>query len=155
MYLINYDFYDLQALFVFFRSKPQRLSGYAPALNDIIDHIMTPQESYGDNNIRKIIRPYYNETDEILSWVLADNVYPANIYVIKQAAVYTIISAILREMSDNCDDADRLYMLCDAAHNIPSVLADEGKKYKTIMTMIKEYRKRYNPQFLKDELKLL
>ena len=156
MYLINYDFYDLQALFIFFRSKPERLSDYKFALNSIIDYIMTPQGHYGDhNNIRKIIRPYYNENDEILSWVLVDNVYPTNIYIIKQEAAYSIISAILREMLDSCDDLRRLYLLCDATHNIPSILMDEVKKSKIIRIMTKEYRKRYNLLFLKDELKLL
>lgn len=156
MYLINYDFYDLQALFVFFRSKPDRLSDYKSALNDVIAYIMTPQGHYGDqNNIRKIIRPYYNENDEILSWVLVDNIYPTNIYIIKQNNIYSIISAILREMLDNCDDMRRLYLLCDATHNIPSILVDEIKKSKTIKIMVKEYRRMYNPNFLKDELKLL
>ncbi|MBQ8961117.1 MAG: hypothetical protein IJ071_07875 [Ruminococcus sp.] len=156
MYLINYDFYDLQALFIFFRSKPERLSDYKSALNDIIDYTMTPQVRYVDhNNIRKIIRPYYNEIDEILSWLLVDNAYPTNVYIIKQEVVYSIISAILREMLDSCDDMSRSYLLCDATHNIPSVLIDEVKKRKIIRIMIKEYRKRYDPQFLKDELKLL
>lgn len=156
MYFINYDFYDLQALFVFFRGKPDRLSDYKSALNDVIAYIMTPQGHYGDqNNIRKIIRPYYNENDEILSWVLVDNIYPTNIYIIKQNNIYSIISAILREMLDNCDDMRRLYLLCDVTHNIPSILVDEVKKSKTIKIMVKEYRRMYNPNFLKDELKLL
>lgn len=156
MYLINYDLYDLQALFVFFRSKPERLSDYKPALNDIIDYIIAPQGHCGDyNNIRKIIRPYYNKIDEILSWVLVDNVYPTNIYIIKQEVVYSIISSILREMLDNCGDKNRLYLLFDSTHNIPSILMGEVKESKIIRIMIKEYRKRYNLQFLKDELKLL
>ena len=117
---------------------------------------MTPQGHYGDqNNIRKIIRPYYNENDEILSWVLVDNIYPTNIYIIKQNNIYSIISAILREMLDNCDDMRRLYLLCDVTHNIPSILVDEVKKSKAIKIMVKEYRRMYNPNFLKDELKLL
>lgn len=117
---------------------------------------MAPQGHYGDqNNIRKIIRQYYNENDEILSWVLVDNVYPTNIYIIKQNNVYSIISAILREMLDNCDDVRQLYLLCDATHNIPSILMGEVKKSKTIKIMVKEYRRMYNPNFLKDELKLL
>lgn len=156
MYLINYDFYDLQALFILFRNKPERLSDYKSALNDIIDYIMAPQGHHGDhNNIRKIIRPYFNENDEILSWVLVDNVYPTNIYIIKQEAAYSIISAILREMLDSCDDLRRLYLLCDATHNIPSILMDEVKKSTIIRIMTKEYRKRYNPLFLKNELKSL
>lgn len=140
MYLINYDLYDLEALIVFFRSKPERLADYKSALNDIIDYIKKPQGHYGDhNNIRKIFRPYFCEIDEIISWVLVDNVYPANIYIIKHQVVYTIISAIL----------------CDAIYNIPSILIDEVKKKKIIKIMIKEYKKKYNPKFLNDELKLL
>lgn len=107
------------------------------------------------NNIRKIFRPYFCEIDEIISWVLVDNVYPANIYIIKHQVVYTIISAILCEMLDNYDDLSRLNLLCDAIHNIPSILIDEVKKKKIIKIMIKEYKKKYNPKFLNDELKLL
>ena len=156
MYLINYDLYDLQALIVFFRSKPERLTDYKPALNDMIDYIKKPHGRYGDhNNIRKIFRPYFDEIDEALSWILVDNVYPTNIYIIKQEVVYTIITTILLEMLDNCDDLSRLYLLCDATHNIPSILIDNVKKYKNIKIIIKEYRKKYDSQFLKDELNLL
>lgn len=156
MYLINYDLYDLEALIVFFRSKPERLADYKSALNDIIDYIKKQQGHYGDhNNIRKIFRPYFCEIDEIISWVLVDNVYPANIYIIKHQVVYTIISAILCGMLDNYDDLSRLNLLCDAIHNIPSILIDEVKKKKIIKIMIKEYKKKYNPKFLNDELKLL
>lgn len=156
MYLINYDLFDLQAMIAFFRSKPERLTDYKPALNDMIDYIKIPQSRCGDcNNIRKILRPYFNEIDETLSWILVDNAYPANIHIIKQEVVYTVITTILREMLNNCDNQSRLYLLCDATHNIPSILMDNVKKNRIIRIMIKEYREKYDSQFLKDELKLL
>ncbi len=40
----------------------------------------TCREQFGrQNNIRKILKKYYNERDEILSWVTVGNKYTANI----------------------------------------------------------------------------
>ena len=45
MYLINYDFYDLHALFVFFRRDPKRFPNYIPCLQKIVAYIETPAQN--------------------------------------------------------------------------------------------------------------
>ena len=66
------------------------------------------------------------------------------------------MSAILKELLLCLEnDPERVCLLCDASHNIPLLLVDEKRPEKTINSMLKEYRKRYVPEFLCEELKLL
>ena len=81
-----------------------------------------------------------------------ENKYTANIRIIKKDSVYGVLLKILYEMTECYSDKDRFYLLCDAAHNIPIVLADDPKPKKAINVMIKEYRKKYNGLFLKEEV---
>ena len=154
MYLINYDFYDLHALFVFFRRDPKRFPNYIPCLQKIVAYIETPAQNNHlcHNNIRNIVKPYYDENDELLSWVLVDNKYTANIAIIKNAHVYDIILSIFFEMIEHYNNSNRFFLLCDVVHNIPLILIDEAKPKKVINNMIKEYRRKYNNLFLKNEL---
>lgn len=157
MYLINYDFYDLYSLIVFFRCKPKRFINYRSAVKEILNDMKKSAENHiiKDNTIRNKLKPYYNENDELVSWITVDNRYTANIKIIKNEPAYLIMSVILNEMLECCNDLERFHCLCDATHNVPLVLADEIKQKKIINGMIKEYRKKYNSLFLKDELKLL
>ena len=155
MFLINYDFYDLHALIVYFRYAPTRFSDYTVPVRQIIDYMNTPiiTNVINDNQIRRLISPYYDEQDESLSWVLVNNRYTANMWVVKKEPYYPILSAVFEEMLDIYSDEQRLYLLCDAAHNIPLILADAKKPIPIIKTMIKDYRKQYDKSFLANELK--
>ena len=157
MYFINYDFYDIYALIVFFRSYPERFLHYRPAVQKIMEYIEKTAESNAldYNNIRKILKEYYDENDKFLSWVTVENQYTANIRIIKKEAVYRVLLKIMCEMTEYYTDKDRFYLLCDAVHNIPLVLADDAKPKKAINVMIQQYRKKYNNLFLKEELRLL
>ena len=156
MYLVNYDLYDMYALFLFFRVKPERFLFYKPAAQEIAEYINKPAEnnSADTNNIRKILKKYYDESDEMLSWVVVENKYTANIGIIKNKAAYEILLKIFDELKENHNEPERFKLLCDAVHNIPLILADETKPKKAINAMIKDYRKRYNSLFLKEELKM-
>lgn len=155
MYLINYDFYDLYALIVYFRSNPARFPCYIESIRQIIDYLnaSTITNEIIDNQIRRFISPYFDKQDEALSWVPVNNVYTANIFVIKKEAYYRILSSVFEEMIGSYNDEERLYLLCDATHNIPLLLADEENPKKIIKIMINDYRKQYNKLFLKDELR--
>ena len=156
MYLINYDCYDLHALITFFRCKPERFIIYKSALQEIVAYLKTPiQNELNNNSIRNILKPYFDERDETISWVLVDNEYTANVFIIKNESAYEILSSIFCEMMNYYNDSNRFYLLCDATHNIPLLLADEKKPKKAINTMIKDYKKKYNNLFLKNELKRL
>lgn len=154
MLLTNYDFYDLHALIVFFRSFPEKCVLYTDALKDIIRYIDNPltSNSLQHNIIRKKIRPYIRPEDT-MEWVYADNIYTANISVIKNQGFYTVLSLILKEFSDCCENTERLYLLADCTHNIPLLLAHYEIKYKgkikqAIKTDLKPYRTHYNKEFL-------
>ncbi|MGN1105579.1 MAG: hypothetical protein ACI4RH_02935 [Huintestinicola sp.] len=105
------------------------------------------------NTIRKILRPFFDDNDDALSWVLINNAYTANISIIKPKAYYLILSAVFEEMLKVYSDEQRLYLLCDASHNIPLILADVKKPKKSIKEMVSDYRKQYNKNFLVNELK--
>ena len=83
MYLINYDFYDIYALIVFFRSWPDIFLHYKHAVQKIIDYIEKTTESNGleYKNIRRILKEYYDENDKFISWVKVENAYTAHIWI--------------------------------------------------------------------------
>ena len=101
------------------------------------------------------MQPYYDEKDDMLSWVLVNNKYTANTSIIKNLTSYKILASIFCEMLDTYNDTKRFYLLCDATHNIPLLLADEKNPKKIIKIMIKDYKKQYNSTFLTSELKNL
>lgn len=153
--LINYDFYDIHALIVFFRSTPEKFAAYSGSVREIMGLLKSYDGYVPDNAVRKMFRSDYNENDTLISWVLTDNRYTANLRIIKNESCYKILLRIFEEMLMTYDDKQRFYLLCDASHNIPLVLADVKKPKKTVKAMIKNYRKRYNDSFLRDELKIL
>lgn len=155
MYLFNYDFYDLYALLVFFRSNPSKVSLYAEAMKQIVSYMETDttDTAMESNVIRKILRSHIPASEEYLSWVGVDNMYTANIVIIKNKHHYDIIGAIFKEMLACAGDSDRVWLLCDVTHNIPLLLADHKKPRKVIHSMLKGYQKSYNKDFLKQEVK--
>ena len=154
MYLLNYDFYDLHALITFFRSNTARFSDYKASVEQIVQYMKAPAVSgIEPNTVRKILRPYFDDNDNALSWVLVNNAYTANISIIKSEAYYSILLAVFEEMTAIYSDEQRLYLLCDASHNIPVILADVKKPEKAIKEMVRDYRKQYNKNFLVNELK--
>lgn len=154
MFLLNYDFYDLHAFITFFRSFPERFPGYALPVKQIVDYLNAPAgNGCGFNTIRKLISPYFDPRDEALSWVTVNNIYTANVSIVKKEPYYPVLSAVFEEMLGVCTDRQRLCSLCDAAHNIPLLLADEARPIPIINTMLKDYRKQYNKLFLANKLK--
>lgn len=155
MKLINYDFYDLYAVIVCVRSNPndKRL---IPVLNSIAEQIEVPQPDNGieSNIVRRAIRKCGTADIEGLSFANTDNVYTANIRIMKNPAHYKILSKVFRELAESMSvSSERTAEAADSFHNIPLLLADESKPKKAITLAIKEYRARYNPNFLVDELK--
>ena len=157
MHMINYDFYDLHAVILCVRSNPndKRL---IPVLNRIAEIIEAPQSDNGieSNIVRKAIRKCDKANIEGLSFANTDNVYTANIRIMKNPVYYKILSKIFRELSDSMSvSSERTAAAADGFHNIPLLLADESKPKKAITIAIKEYRTKYYPNFLADELKTL
>ena len=157
MHLINYEFYDLYAVIVCVRSNPKD-KRLIPVLNRITELIEAPQSNNGiePNIARKAIRQCDKADIEGLSFANTDNVYTANIRIMKNPVHYKILSKIFRELSDSMSvSSERTAMAADSFHNIPLILVDESKPKKAINLAIKEYRAKYYPNFLADELKTL
>ena len=155
MHLINYDFYDLYAVIICVRSNPddKRL---IPILDRITELIEAPQPNSGiePNIVRKAIRHCGGTDVDGLSFANMDNVYTANIRIMKSPVHYKILSRIFRELSDSMSvSSERTATAADSFHNIPLLLADESKPKKTMTLGIKGYRTKYYPNFLVDELK--
>ena len=151
MYLINYDFHDIYSLIVFFRTWKDRFEHYKPALAKITEYIDSSAKNELDYNIvRKILRPYFVPEDSFLSWINTDNMYTANVFIVKKEVYYSAIKKIFNEMSEIYQDKQRLYLLCDAVHNIPLLFVEYNKKLpkNAIKNMLKDYRKQYNKDFL-------
>lgn len=131
MLLINYDIY---ALITAIRCNYEKES-FIPMLNVIIKYLEKSSLDNGlkMNSVRSLIKPFPNEQTEMLKWVFVDNYYTA----IKEK------------------NSDKITSLTDAVHNIPCTLVDELKPEKRIVSEITEYRKRYNNEFLRSELKAI
>lgn len=155
MRLLNYDFYDLYALIIFFRADTDKVSQYTKALEQIVSYMTEPasENVLEFNTVRKILRSHVNETEEGLSWIWAENVYTGNVLIIKNGKYYNILVAIFQEMIQCARDKQRLWQLCDATHNIPTLLVASKKPKKIIKSMVRFYRKDYNKDFLVEELK--
>lgn len=155
MYLLNYDFYDLQALLIFFRANTDKVQEYTEALKQLINcmehHISGGESEF--NIVRKILKKYTCNAEHELSWVGTENIYTANIIIIKNADHYSILTEVLREMLCCINDTQRLWSLCDAVHNLPMLLLECKKPKKVIKSMIKTYQKDYNSNFLVKELR--
>lgn len=156
MQLLNYDLYDLYALFVFLRAHPQRFAAYRQGVRQIAAHIAAPDLGVVDaNSIRRCLRPCYAAEDSWLHWVLIDSEYAADVRVIRKEAYYPLLAAMLQEMLTCGDDPDRLQLLCDALHNVPLILTGEPQPLQHIQTEIGRYQDAYDPEFLRAELKRL
>lgn len=151
--LLNYDFYDIHALIVFFRNTPERFAAYSSSVREIMRLLRSDDGYVSDNAVRKMLRSDFNENDTQILWTLTDNRYTANLCIIKNENSYRILLRIFEEMFGAYDDKQRFYLLCDASHNIPLILADNQKPKKILKSMIKEYRKKYDSSFLCAELR--
>lgn len=158
MRLINYDFHDIYALLVYFRSNASQIYKYTNAIEDLISYLETPMTDniILFNTVRNIVRNHMNEKVEGLEWLFVDNEYSALTSIVKEEYAYCVMTRILKEMLEYCDDKDRIFLLCDATHNIPLILSKSlsyvKKPQKEISTMIAYYRKQYDKSFLKKEL---
>ena len=157
MHLINYNFYDLHTIIVCIRSSPndKRL---ITVLNRIAEFIEAPQPDNGieSNIVRNVIRQCGGTDIEGLFFANTNNVYTANIRIMKNPVHYKILLKVSRELIDSMFvSSERTAAAADSFHNIPLLLVDEIKPKKTITLAIQEYRTKYCPTFLADELKVL
>ena len=156
MHLTNYDLHDLYRLLCHFRARPEQLPGMREAVGGMLTLLDSPEEGCaGPNAIRHILQPFLPADDPFLSWVLIENDYSAGMEIVRQPQAYAVLSAILRELLDSADDPERVYLLCDATHNLPLILAEPGRHHMPFRDMLRDYRQRFRRDFLKAELRRL
>lgn len=157
MRLLNYDFYDLYALIVFFRNDTDKISEYADAIKQIIACIeeTTEVNEIPCNTIRKILQAHTNKEERGLFWIWVENIYTGNVLTVKNEGYYRILAAVFREMLCGIGDGKRLWRLCDATHNLPTLLVECKEPKKGIKSMVRIYQVQYNKEFLVEELKTL
>ena len=156
MHLLNYAWYDLYALFVFLRNHPERYSAYEDGIRRILALVDEPlRETAPANVIRHCLRPCFDPADTYMHYVTVDNEYTCDILFVTNDAYYALLSAMLRELLKHGREPDRLSALCDALHNIPSIILRYPRPRNHIRFEISPYQEQYNPDFLKAELKLL
>lgn len=157
MSLVNYDFYDLYALLIFFRADTDKISEYAAAIEELVtcleQSVVSKVSEY--NTIRKILQSYVSEEEQGLSWIWTENVYTGHIFILKNVGYYCIMAEVFREMLRNLDDGERLWWLCNSTHNLPTLLAEGKDSKKAIKSIIRIYQMKYNKDFLMKELKAL
>ncbi len=158
MYLLNYDFYDLHALFVFIRSNPEYIE-VIPGLRTLSDYLTKPPAETGgipSNYVRTVLAAHIPAGMQGATWVHVQNIYTANLLVMRDPAFYPLLAAVLDELAGAlADEPERTRMLADAVHNIPLLLIEEKRPKKPIMASIKDYRSRYHAGFLEAQLKAL
>ena len=157
MKLLNYDFYDLYALLIFFRMDTDKISEYAKTIEELITCLENPAFNNGTdcNIVRKILQKHVSKEEKGLFWIWTENIYTGNTITMKNTSHYCILAEIFREMLCNLGDNQRLWRLCDATHNIPTLLVECKEPKKAIKTMIRIYQMEYNKEFLVEELKVL
>ena len=154
MLLLNYDFYDIYAVLLFFRNDPSNTlnSKIAKKIQSLLE---SPQVDnvIESNIIRRSIAEIENLDIDQLAWIQANNVYTYGQKVIKEKIAYHILSEGFSELLLCLHDENykQFEALADALHNVPIILSEKPKNLsKLIKTEISTYRKMWNNAFLKE-----
>lgn len=154
MLLLNYDFYDIYAVLLFFRNDPSNTlnSKIAKKIQSLLE---SPQVDnvIESNIIRRSIAEIENLDIDQLAWIKTNNIYTYGQKVIKEETAYHILSAGFAELLVCLKDENykQFEALADALHNVPIILSEKPKNLpKLIKTEISTYRKMWNNAFLKE-----
>ena len=156
MYMSVYDLYDIYAVIVYIRAYPDddKIKDIAKAVKRLIDE---PQRENGDyNDVRRAIAEIDGVDRERWHWAFVENDYTYIPGFVKNELHYRVLSAGFAEIISAMEsgDGERLYLAADAMHNVPIILVHNNIKEakKQIKKEIEHYRKKYNGDFLKEEI---
>ena len=154
MLLDRYEFHDLYAVLVAFRSNPQ--AEYNIEIAKAIISVLEKQQDINlveFNIIRNALKSIEKIDKERFYWVYINNSYTYGHRVEKNEFYYDILLNAFRKLLQSFEqqDFDRVYDLADAFHNIPIFVADQGKNFKKfIKIQFYSYNKKYKANLLKD-----
>ena len=154
MLLDRYEFHDLYAVLVAFRSNPQ--AEYNIEITKAIISVLEKQQDINlveFNIIRNALKSIEKIDKERFYWVYINNAYTYGHRVEKNEFYYDILLNTFRKLLQSFEqqDFDRVYDLADAFHNIPIFVADQGKNLKKfIKIQFYSYNKKYKTNLLKE-----
>lgn len=151
-----FDLHDLHAVFVSIRAYPDH-----PANEGIVDGIIAVLQdpsSCGMNQIRRAIRSVsgYQREDGRFGFAATDNEYSyVPLPFLKDEAIYRVLLSCCVELKRVvCEgDRERIGDLADCLHNLPIFLTENNYRIPKSFwkNEVKEYRKKWDPQFLKEK----
>lgn len=146
------DIFDIHSMIACFRVLPERVGAYLPALREISDKLAKASPSEGF--VRSALRGYFDKNDDILSWVCGDK--PDDGRRAELSGEYcAVLSRVISEMAECHGDRGREYLLCDCVHNFPLMMADGEFQHKSADDMLRDYRRKYDKDFLENEMSKL
>ena len=154
MLLDRYEFHDLYAVLVAFRSNPQ--AEYNIEITKAIISVLEKQQDINlveFNIFRNALKSIERIDKERFYWVYINNAYTYGHRVEKNEFYYDILLNAFRKLLQSFEqqDFDRVYDLADAFHNIPIFVADQGKNFKKfIKIQFYSYDKKYKTNLFKE-----
>ena len=150
------DLYDISFALVLIRnniterSNPQVLAQMIKVIED--------KNNTEENQIRKAVSSIDGLDRERWFFAYHNNVY-VNHQVLKKADIYDLLVKLFRILIDelNKKEFDRAYDLADSFHCLPEIIADNNFTIPKSFwkTFVKEYRSKWDKDFLRDEQRLI
>ena len=152
--MTNYDFYDIYAILIAIRFKPQNECN-AKIVQSVIDIISAPQNGndVDSNIVRKKIRETDNLDRDLFKFAFVDNIYTYGIRSIKEDYPYSFLKNAFDKLLKCINDGDynQVYALANALHNVPIFLSGGCKNLKKALRMeFSDYDKKYGTDLRKE-----
>ena len=154
MLLDRYDFYDLYAVLVAFRSNPK--AEYNVEVTKAIISVLEKQQDTNvvePNIIRNVLKTIDKIDKERFYWAYINNAYTYGHRVEKNKFYYDILLNAFRKILQSLEQQayDRAFDLADAFHNIPIFIADKGENFKKFVKFqFYSYNKKYKADLWKE-----
>ena len=151
-----FDLHDLHAVFVSIRAYPDHVAN--EGILDAVTAVLQDKSAAGMNQIRRAIRsvPGYQGEDGRFAFAATDNDYSYfPLPFLKDEAVYRVLLAgceeLLRVVREG--NRERIGDLADGLHNLPIYLTERNYRIPRSFwkNEVKTYRKKWDPQFLKEK----
>ena len=156
MIMTVYDLYDIYAVILYIRAYTDDVKNaeIAKAVKSLLD---VSQAECGEiNSVRHTIAKIDGVDKEHYAWAFVENDYTYMPPIIKDELACRVLSSGFAEIicAIESGDGERIYRAADAMHNVPIIFASNNTKEakKQIKREISFYRKKYNEEFLKDEI---
>ena len=147
----NYDLYDLYAVLIRVRAKPNY--DFNEAILDSIVKILDGYENSEDSCIRKVLRNIQGLDIVLYSFVFVDNYYTFVPLILKDRGIYGVLSKACNALLSvvQSKNTEQVFELADCLHNLPIEIAQSGRIPKKFwQNEVKFYRQKWDSNFLKN-----